>query len=63
MSSASAALRERDIELLYDEPRRGTAGSRVNFIHPKNAGGFLVELVEPPAEADDTREIHDTPNA
>ncbi|GAA5032096.1 methylmalonyl-CoA epimerase [Actinopolymorpha pittospori] len=63
VDAASAALRERDIELLYDEPRRGTAGSRVNFIHPKNAGGFLVELVEPPAEADDTREIHDTPNA
>jgi methylmalonyl-CoA/ethylmalonyl-CoA epimerase len=33
--------------LLYDEPRRGTAGSRINFVHPKDAGGVLVELVEP----------------
>ncbi|PZU43804.1 MAG: methylmalonyl-CoA epimerase, partial [Arsenicicoccus sp.] len=24
-----------------------TAGSRINFIHPKDAGGVLVELVEP----------------
>jgi methylmalonyl-CoA/ethylmalonyl-CoA epimerase len=46
----SATLRERGMRLLYDEPRRGTAGSRINFIHPKDAGGVLVELVEP-AEA------------
>jgi methylmalonyl-CoA/ethylmalonyl-CoA epimerase len=32
---------------VYDEPRRGTAGSLVNFVHPKDAGGVLVELVEP----------------
>src|SRR5215470_4027542 len=42
---AAAALRERGVRLLYDEARRGTAGSRVNFVHPKDAGGVLVELV------------------
>jgi methylmalonyl-CoA/ethylmalonyl-CoA epimerase len=42
-------LRERGARLLYDVPKRGTAGSRVNFVHPKSAGGVLVELVEPPA--------------
>ena len=42
-------LRERGLRLLYDEPRRGTADSRINFVHPKDAGGVLVELVEPPA--------------
>lgn len=41
------ALRGRGLRLLYDEPRRGTAGSRVNFVHPRDAGGVLVELVEP----------------
>jgi methylmalonyl-CoA/ethylmalonyl-CoA epimerase len=46
---ASAALRARGLRLLYDRPRRGTAGSRVNFVHPKDAGGVLVELVEPAA--------------
>jgi methylmalonyl-CoA/ethylmalonyl-CoA epimerase len=35
------------MRLLYDAPRKGTAGSRVNFVHPKSAGGVLVELVEP----------------
>ncbi len=43
----SAILRERGLRLLYDTPRRGTADSRINFIHPKDAGGVLVELVEP----------------
>jgi methylmalonyl-CoA/ethylmalonyl-CoA epimerase len=45
-----AVLRERGLRLLYDEPRRGTSNSRVNFIHPKDAGGVLVELVEPAHE-------------
>ena len=46
IDAASEQLRARGVRLLYDEPRRGTAGSRVNFIHPKDAGGVLVELVE-----------------
>ena len=44
-------LRERGLRLLYDTPKRGTSNSRVNFIHPKDAGGVLVELVEPAADA------------
>ena len=46
IDAASAELRARGVRLLYDEPRRGTAGSRVNFVHPKDAMGVLVELVE-----------------
>jgi methylmalonyl-CoA/ethylmalonyl-CoA epimerase len=47
IDAVSATLRERGMRLLYDTPKRGTAGSRVNFVHPKDAGGVLVELVEP----------------
>lgn len=47
IDASCAALRSRGLRLLYDEPRRGTAGSRINFLHPKDAGGVLVELVEP----------------
>ncbi len=50
VEQVSAVLRERGVRLLYDAPRRGTSGSRVNFIHPKDAGGVLVELVEPARE-------------
>ena len=53
IESAMAALHAAGVRLLYDTPRRGTAGSRVNFVHPKDAGGVLVELVEP-ARADGT---------
>ena len=51
IDTVSQTLRDRGLRLLYDEPRRGTSNSRVNFIHPKDAGGVLVELVEPAADA------------
>ena len=47
VEAVSAVLRERGLRLLYDAPRRGTSDSRINFVHPKDAGGVLVELVEP----------------
>jgi methylmalonyl-CoA/ethylmalonyl-CoA epimerase len=47
VEAVSAVLRERGVRLLYDAPRRGTSDSRINFVHPKDAGGVLVELVEP----------------
>jgi methylmalonyl-CoA/ethylmalonyl-CoA epimerase len=50
LDAVSEHLRGEGLRLLYDEPRTGTAGSRVNFVHPKSAGGVLVELVEPSAE-------------
>ncbi len=50
IAAVSADLRAKGLRLLFDEPRTGTAGSLVNFVHPKDAGGVLVELVEP-AEA------------
>jgi len=49
VDAVSAILRERGVRLLYDAPKRGTSESRINFIHPKDAGGVLVELVEPAA--------------
>jgi methylmalonyl-CoA/ethylmalonyl-CoA epimerase len=51
IEAVSAELRAKGLRLLYDAPRRGTADSRVNFVHPKDAGGVLVELVEPAADA------------
>lgn len=49
IDAISTELRSRGVRLLYDVPRRGTADSRINFVHPKDAGGVLVELVEPAA--------------
>jgi len=47
LEAISDKLRADGIRLIYDAPRRGTSNSRINFIHPKDAGGVLVELVEP----------------
>ena len=49
LEAISDKLRADGIRLIYDAPRRGTSNSRINFIHPKDAGGVLVELVEPAA--------------
>jgi methylmalonyl-CoA/ethylmalonyl-CoA epimerase len=51
IDAVTADLRAKGVRLLYDEPRRGTAGSRVNFVHPKDAMGVLVELVEAAPDA------------
>src|SRR3954470_10325172 len=48
VEAVSGTLRERGLRLLYDAPKRGTADSRVNFVHPKDAGRVPVELVEAP---------------
>lgn len=44
--SASSTLRQRGVRVLYDAPRAGTRGSQINFVHPKDTGGVLLELVE-----------------
>lgn len=45
--AAAEHLGRHGVRVLYPEPRRGTAGSLVNFAHPKDCGGVLVELVQP----------------
>ena len=50
IDAVCATLRVRGVRLLYEVPKGGTAGSRVNFIHPKDAGGVLVELVQHAAD-------------
>ena len=51
IDAATQHLRAQGVRLLYEAPKSGTAGSRVNFIHPRDAGGVLVELVEPGSTA------------
>jgi methylmalonyl-CoA/ethylmalonyl-CoA epimerase len=51
LDSLSQRLRGQGVRLVYDAPRRGTANSRINFIHPKDAGGVLIELVDSASQA------------
>ena len=50
IDALSERLRSQGVRLLYEAPRKGTANSRINFIHPQDAGGVLIELVEPAAD-------------
>lgn len=47
VEATSAELRSQGLRLLYPQARTGTAGSMINFVHPKDAGGVLIELVQP----------------
>lgn len=44
-------LKDGGVPLLDGAPRPGAAGTRVAFLHPRAAGGVLVELVEKPEDA------------
>lgn len=41
----AAAIRDTGVRVLYDEPRRGSMGSRITFLHPRDCHGVLTELV------------------
>jgi methylmalonyl-CoA/ethylmalonyl-CoA epimerase len=41
-----ARLKEQGVQLINEEPTIGANGKRIAFIHPKSAGGVLVELYE-----------------
>lgn len=47
IDAATEALRAKGKRVMYEKAAPGTADSRANFVHPKDAGGVLVELVEP----------------
>ena len=42
-----AVLRAAGVQLLRQEPTRGAGGCWVQFVHPKSAGGVLLELSQP----------------
>ena len=41
-------LKSRGVRLLSEKPSIGVGGSQVVFLHPKDAAGVLMELVEKP---------------
>jgi len=46
LDAALADLRARGVPLIDEEPRPGSRGHRIAFLHPKGTAGLLVELVE-----------------
>ena len=48
VAQAIATLTEAGVEMIDDEPRPGSHGTRIAFVHPRSTGGVLMELVEDP---------------
>jgi predicted enzyme related to lactoylglutathione lyase len=46
LDAALAEMRGRGVELVGEAPRPGAGGCRVAFVHPRSAGGVLLELKE-----------------
>jgi len=46
VEAAAEDLRAAGVRVLYETAKVGTGGSLVNFCHPKDCGGVLVELVQ-----------------
>jgi methylmalonyl-CoA epimerase len=44
--AALAHLRAEGATLIDDEPRAGSRGTLIAFVHPRSMGGVLVELVQ-----------------
>ena len=42
-------LRAEGVQLIDAEPRAGSRGTTIAFVHPQSMGGVLVELVEVPS--------------
>lgn len=43
-------LKARGVKLVNEQPTPGAHGAKVAFIHPKSAGGILIELRQGPPE-------------
>lgn len=46
LETTLAALRERGVALVDEQPRLGGRGRRIAFVHPRAHAGVLVELIE-----------------
>jgi len=48
VADALEHLRAEGVGLIDEAPRPGSRGTTIAFVHPKDTGGVLVELVEAP---------------
>jgi methylmalonyl-CoA/ethylmalonyl-CoA epimerase len=46
IEAALEELKQKNIRLIDEKPRRGAGGAKIAFLHPKATNGVLVELCE-----------------
>jgi methylmalonyl-CoA epimerase len=55
LEKALARMKAQGVPLIDETPREGAGGSRVAFLHPRAAGGVLIELKQAARAAGATR--------
>ncbi|NQT96300.1 MAG: methylmalonyl-CoA epimerase [Candidatus Marinimicrobia bacterium] len=48
IETAITDLQSAGVNLIYDQPQVGAEGMLITFVHPRSAGGVLVELAQKP---------------
>ena len=48
ITTALATIGARGVRLLDERPRHGSMGASIAFLHPRDVGGVLTELVQAP---------------
>ena len=46
LDSKISELKSLGVQMINNEPIKGSSGKRIAFIHPSSCGGVLIELVE-----------------
>ena len=48
LAAELARLRAEGVRIIDETPRKGAHGNTISFLHPKDTGGVLIELCQPP---------------
>jgi lactoylglutathione lyase/methylmalonyl-CoA/ethylmalonyl-CoA epimerase len=46
IENSIGAMKEKQVKLIDETPRKGAGGSKMAFVHPKSTHGILLELYE-----------------
>ncbi|PZG16015.1 methylmalonyl-CoA epimerase [Nonomuraea aridisoli] len=58
VADAMHKIKEKGVRLLDERPRHGSMGSEIAFLHPKDVGGMLTELVQAATPPQNVKKVH-----
>jgi methylmalonyl-CoA/ethylmalonyl-CoA epimerase len=58
VADAMHKIKEKGVRLLDERPRHGSMGSEIAFLHPKDVGGMLTELVQAATPSQNVKKVH-----
>ncbi|MEU6718113.1 methylmalonyl-CoA epimerase [Nonomuraea sp. NPDC046802] len=58
VTETMAKIDAKGVRLLDERPRHGSMGSQIAFLHPKDVGGMLTELVQAASPDETAKNVH-----